>query len=490
MEQRCPCRISELFHELDAQFTIESEDETVLTPVQRAVVSLLLPENVVSAKLIKLGKGWSAALKFLVIPSVLQHGTMATGAVTFVKLGDEDEVEEEAEITRHMMQLLGNFCPQILGYSEHQKVAALHLSLADLGDARPKGFADLYADLVSLEKGTCGTLTGGKVQARLLSCIDFVFNTLIIRLHNSKSEQLVHLNVMDELGFSKDVNGLEGLDDNLMLASGWVLEKLWRKQPGDGTLAGSVSIHIAQIFGEDAPSRPELTFLHRSYPNMFLTLLQDKEPARTKLNKMRAMSEFSLEQCYVHGDLHGDNIMVDSVDNRFLIDFGKTGLGHSLEDVTWLESFVLLSYTDLANDEEYADALDLIDALAPPRGLSSKSCDLQSMEFVFSEGRPSKKKDVPLQPRIHAMWNIVKQLRLYMGKTMVACSKGGMSSTVTGASDEGEAKNEAMLASLLLLRNCLFFMSARENKDAPRRRQFSLALACAYTRSLLATCKC
>jgi len=287
---------------------------------------------------------------------------------------------------------------------------------------------------------------------------------------------------MDELGFSKDVNGSTGLEDNLTLASGWVLEKLWRKQPGNGELAGSVAIHIREILGKEADLSPELTFLHRSFPNMFLTFLQDKGPARSKLKRIRKMSEFAVEQCYVHGDLHGDNIMVDTVDNRFLIDFGKTGLGHCLEDVTWLESFVLLSYTELVNDEEFADALDLIDILAPPEGLSAKSCDVQTMEAALIANRPQEMRNVPLQPRILAMWTIVKQLRLHMGRTMAACSK-----KVDGCDeDEAESKNPGVMASLLLLRNCLFFMSARENKNSPRRRKFSLALACAYTRSLLA----
>merc|ERR1711953_1171133 len=37
-----------------------------------------------------------------------------------------------------------------------------------------------------------------------------------------------------------------------------------------------------------------------------------------------------------------------------------------------------------------------------------------------------------------------------------------------------------MIASLLFTRNALFFMSARENKQHPRRRKLALAFACAF----------
>lgn len=451
------------------EFTVQSSDETVLEDLQKEVMSLLFPDNVFAVKLIKLGKGWSAAMKFIVKPIVEEQGTKTDGATTFIKLGDEGEIEEELEITQHMMQLLGNFCPQVLGYAELGETAALHLSLADLGNASPKGFADLYAQLISSEKRIVGTPEADKLVYRLESCIDFVFGTLVKKLHNSKSSTISEVSVLDELGLAKDLDGGgTGLDANNKLSSGWVLEKLWRKKPGNGTLAGSVRIHMIEIFGEEAVRGSVVKFLHLTLPNIFPFLLDNT----AQMEHLRTFSKFALQQCFVHGDLHGDNIMVDLKDNRFLIDFGKTGLGHCLEDVTWLESFVLLSYTDLVDEDEFADALDLVCVLAPPTGLYASSCTEEELQRQLMRSRQERGRLESLQPRVATMWLIVRRIRSHLGLTLAEVQVG----------------NASILASLLLLRNSLFFMSARENRLSPRRRKLSLAFACAYARSVTAMC--
>src|SRR5262249_51805205 len=47
-------------------------------------------------------------------------------------------------------------------------------------------------------------------------------------------------------------------------------------------------------------------------------------------------------QTILHGDLHTDNILVDSSNSPTLIDFGATGEGHFLRDLSTLEAHLVL----------------------------------------------------------------------------------------------------------------------------------------------------
>ena len=46
----------------------------------------------------------------------------------------------------------------------------------------------------------------------------------------------------------------------------------------------------------------------------------------------------------VHGDLHGENLLLDAHSNLFIIDFGKSGPKHSLTDVAQLEVLTALPH--------------------------------------------------------------------------------------------------------------------------------------------------
>lgn len=450
---------------------VDSEDDTVLTSEQEQVVRLILPENVVEVTLTKLGKGWSSALKFFVRPVVQQKGIKAPGAMTFIKIGDEGEIEEELNVTNHMGQILGPFCPHVLGYAECGDTGAIHLSLADLGTGCPRSLADLYGDLLKSASSTTAKL----LRSRVEGTIDFIFGTLARQLHGAQAEETAAFNIADELGLTKDLGaqGSDGLEPNPNMSSGWVLEKVWKKKPGDGALASSVRIHMEAILGAEAAKADTLSFLAGHplrLPNICTFLLAAPEA----LERLQAGSYCSHRRCFVHGDLHADNIMVDQKDNRFLIDFGKTGLGHCLEDVTWLEAFVLLSYTQYT-DATLADALSFVPALAPAEGLGAEACDSVVLDQVA--GVAGKK----LVPEVAAMWSTVKSLRVHLANSFRSVA------AASGAEREEEVRRAGLVASMLMLRNCLFFMTARENADKPQRKVFALALACAYAQSAQAT---
>jgi hypothetical protein len=453
-----------------AKIVVESEDGTVLDDEQEVIVRLLFDDDVSEVKLKKLGKGFSAAQKFFVTPTISKKGTQATGSMTFIKMGEENEIEEELRVTQHMMQLLGVFCPQVLGYSELGEVAVLHLSLVNLHPSGPRGFADLYTELLAqgLVADISSSEQGRTLAARIQTAIEFVFSHLVPKLHASKATATSACSVANELGLCKDCGGAEGTEEGLHMSSAWVLEKLWRKKPGDGGLASSVKIHIALTLGEKAAQAEMLNIPPLGRVPNVCSFLENKE----LISKLRVASTFEIRRCFVHGDLHGDNIMVDGSDNRFLIDFGKTSLGHALEDVSWLEAFIMLSYTDFTSDEELEEALHVVPALAPPRGLTVESCDGHAMQAAL------KKK--PEGGRMAAMWAVVKGLRAHLGHTMLDVA------AATHEHLELEKQRCSIVAALLGLRNALFFLGARENKEAPRRRRFALALACSYAQSLQA----
>jgi len=89
-----------------------------------------------------------------------------------------------------------------------------------------------------------------------------------------------------------------------------------------------------------------------------------------------------------------------------------------------------------------------------------------------------------------AMWKIIKRVRLHLGRCLVSVASAGAAASGARSDSyrEQHAFNAGLLASLLLFRNSLFFMSAKENRGNPFRRKLSLALACAYARTVTAMC--
>ena len=111
---------------------------------ERAFVLQVVTFPVVGIKLRKVGAGWSSAQKFFCTPVVRVGGVETHGATTFIKLGEEGDVEREYNVTRNMMILLGNHVPQVIGYAEAGETAGMLLSLANLGEGGPMGFSELF----------------------------------------------------------------------------------------------------------------------------------------------------------------------------------------------------------------------------------------------------------------------------------------------------------------------------------------------------------
>jgi len=66
---------------------------------------------------------------------------------------------------------------------------------------------------------------------------------------------------------------------------------------------------------------------------------------------------------FIHGDLNGANIIIDSRENVWLIDFFHTHRGHVVKDLVKLENDLLYIFTPLKNEAELEEALKITDAL-------------------------------------------------------------------------------------------------------------------------------
>jgi len=431
-------------HAQGIQLKVESKDDTKLTPVQEELIRLVLETNVASAHLKKLGKGWSHALKFFCTPTVEVKGVMATGAMCFIKMGPENEVHEELDITKRMMQLIGNFCPQIMGYAEAEDQACIVTTIANMGSGPPQGLADLWERMLA----AAGTEECDKLVSSLEKAISFVFGTLMQPLY-SGSKVAEPFSFAEEIGLTYDVSEKDpkSLPEH-QVSSWWVLRMSWTRWGGDGKLQSSLLKRAAALVGEEAAAGAELTLCGVTLPNVCQKLLKDT----ARLTKLRDLKK-PYPVCMVHGDLHGDNIMVDSKDNSFVIDFGKTGLGNALEDFAWLETYLLMAYPNYS-DAEFEQMLTLVQPLAD-----------NLLPKALAKGLPLPDPDLPT---VKAIRGVMRGMRDTLSKQIA----------LMRADDEDVTYN--LVATLLLLRNALMQFVFPHNDGAPLRAKLGLALACGY----------
>lgn len=101
----------------------------------------------------------------------------------------------------------------------------------------------------------------------------------------------------------------------------------------------------------------------------------------------------------VHGDLNGMNILVDSQEIVWLIDFALTDTGHILRDMAKVESCVLLEYSPLESEEDLEVAKQIVSTLV---NVSALNHTLPVRLF----------KD---PTRLDFVWKVIRSLRGYLG---------------------------------------------------------------------------
>lgn len=118
---------------------------------------------------------------------------------------------------------------------------------------------------------------------------------------------------------------------------------------------------------------------------LYFNMLSEKRELPNPILFMKE-KEFHLSTylCITHGDLNPDNILLDGADHSWLIDFGRTGIGHIFRDIAELD--ICVRYQLLKSDEAtLSERLQLEEALNQPAAFS----DVKNLNDNFSTDNPA-----------------------------------------------------------------------------------------------------
>ena len=267
------------------------------------------------------------------------------------------------------------------------------------------------------------------------------------------SRPTASFSVAEMVGLSFDVSGVdpEGLDPK-RLSSWWRLRHAWTRNPyGDGGLQSSLQKAAADTVGEMAAAASTLNIAGVEFNNVLQGLLKNAG----LLQKLH-QTQVPYLTTFVHGDLHGHNIMVDSNNNAFVIDFGKSSVGSPLEDLIYLETSFLMHHYEY-DDEDFVQMVSLVHTLAD-----------NLLPAVLTPTAPP---PALASPRIVAFWEVIRSMRLSLRKQIEKMN--------IASGNAGTVVNN-MLAAMLLLRDSLMHLIWKSNKERPLARKLGLAFACGY----------
>lgn len=118
---------------------------------------------------------------------------------------------------------------------------------------------------------------------------------------------------------------------------------------------------------------------------------------RRTLEHLPARAQDRFHRAYVHGDLNGQNIVLDGHDNVWLIDFFHTRRAHVLMDLVKLENDLFYIFTPIADEAELREALRLTDALL-------------AVEDLWA---PPPERCPSALPQLQRAWATMRMLRAY-----------------------------------------------------------------------------
>ena len=116
---------------------------------------------------------------------------------------------------------------------------------------------------------------------------------------------------------------------------------------------------------------------------------------RHTLARLPARAQDRFYQAYVHGDLNGQNIVLDGHDNVWLIDFFHTRRAHVLMDLVKLENDLLYIFTPVRDEDELREGFKLTDALM----------QVEDLWAELPEACPSE------LPQMRRAWAMLRMLR-------------------------------------------------------------------------------
>jgi len=264
----------------------------------------------------------------LACESIDMHGHNEVPHV--VKIGPQEPIGKERSSFERIEAVLGNNAPRITDFADFEDRGALKYRYASMGGSFANTFQKLYMSGLPLQK-----------------CKQYLDNVFIDQLGRFyRAATLEHINLLVHYGvFPKFAEYIREFIEGVI------------NKPA---------------IGEKLEFPAGISVLN---PYWFY---------KNELSKIFHRAEHSTHISFVHGDLNGANIIVDSHENIWLIDFFHTDRGHILKDLIKLENDVLYIYTPVNNETELKAAMHLTDVLMKVEDLSKPLPVLSKQEILHT----------------------------------------------------------------------------------------------------------
>lgn len=281
--------------------------QEVFSPLDQALLGHLY-RSVARLKLSPVGGGFSGARVYRAQAwDALGHSL----APSVVKLGSRAAISAERVAFEKVEHILGNAAPAVKACVELGEQGGIVFAFASMGRGPVKTLKSLY------EEG-----------ADPLPVLNQVFDEILGRFKSAT--QLERLPLLDYYGFApRFAAGVRERVDALFGPQPDVIE----------VLPGVKANHVARFYEQ--------------------------------LTQLPSVPGESHPVCYVHGDLNGANILVDSRNNVWVIDFFHTHRGHVLKDLAKLENDLLFIFTALVGEAAIEQGLRVTHALMNVQDLAA-----------------------------------------------------------------------------------------------------------------------
>ncbi|NUM42323.1 MAG: isochorismatase family protein, partial [Leptospiraceae bacterium] len=228
---------------------------------------------------------------------------------TVVKVGERNSIARERNSFERIQEVLGNNAPNIVDFAELEDRGGIKYRYAAMLDGDVKTFQKLYAKSEDIEK--------------IHKILEIVFLNQLGRLYEAaRSEKLNLLHYYDF----------------------------------QNKYASSIRKNIESLIGKKANGEKIEILKGEFIPNICNFYERD-------LDSLREYNSVSHYMSYVHGDLNGANIIIDSQENVWIIDYFHTHRGHILKDLVKLENDILYIFTKIENEEDLKEGFRLTDIL-------------------------------------------------------------------------------------------------------------------------------
>jgi protein-tyrosine phosphatase/nicotinamidase-related amidase len=260
-----------------------------------------------------------------------------------LKIGAQAQMGRERTSFERIQNVLGNNAPQISDFADFDDRGAIKYRYASMGGSSTTTLQKEYQ--------------AGAPLPKVQRILDTVFGEQLMRLY--KAASLEPGDLLEHYFFSPE------------------------RAPGVQRAVESIMGH--EVPGDTVEVVPGVVVQN---PAVFYRRTLEHLPARAQDRFHRA---------YVHGDLNGQNIVLDGHDNVWLIDFFHTRRAHVLMDLVKLENDLLYIFTPLHDEAELREAFALTDALMA----------VEDLWALPPERCPS------ALPQLQRAWATMRMLRAY-----------------------------------------------------------------------------